>query len=232
MGSDANQSMDLVLVGRARAGDPVAREELVKKYTPMVKHIVRHHYASFLDFDDLTQEGLIGLLGAIDEYRPDAFDVKFSSFAYVCIIRKVYNAIKRTNGNKHRALNEAVSLYGFVNADGTRTVLDRLDDHRQPDPLESVSEKLMEQQLTRLLRGHLSLLEYTVINLILQGYAAAEIERVIGVKAKVVDNARTRAKMKLRRLVERYGSLLDPRVPLTARRRQDLYVRLEASGSG
>lgn len=232
MRDDGNQSLDLILVERVRAGDAAAREELVRKYTPMVKHIVRHHYASFLDFDDLTQEGLIGLLGAIDEYRPDKFDVKFSSFAYICIIRKVYNAIKQTNGNKHRALNEALSLYGSTNADGTRIVLDRLEDHRQPDPLESVSEKLMSQQLTRLLRNHLSLLEFTVISLLLQGYTAGEIERVIGVKAKVVDNARTRAKLKLRRLVNRYGSLLDPRVPLTARRRQDLYVRLAAPGCG
>src|SRR5690625_3879933 len=108
MRDDANQALDLALAPRVRGGDAAAREELVKKYIPMVKHIVRNHYASFLDFDDLTQEGLIGLLGAIDEYRPDKFDVKFSSFAYICIIRKVYNAIKQTNGNKHRALNEAV----------------------------------------------------------------------------------------------------------------------------
>ena len=102
MRNDANQAVDMDLVARVRGGDGTRREELVKKYTPMVKHIVRNHYAGFLDFDDLTQEGLIGLLGAIDEYRPDKFDVKFSSFAYICIIRKVYNVIKQTNGNKHR----------------------------------------------------------------------------------------------------------------------------------
>lgn len=231
MRDNANQSLDLALVARVRAGDAAAREELVKKYTPMVKHIVRNHYASFLDFDDLTQEGLIGLLGAIDEYRPDKFDVRFSSFAYICIIRKVYNAIKQTNGNKHRALNEAISLYSYVNSDETRTMLDRFDDDSQKDPLECVAEKLMDQQLTKLLRSHLSLLEYTVVQLLLQGYTAGEIERVIGVKAKVVDNARTRAKLKLRRLVERYGSLLDPRVPLKVRRRKDLYVQLGATVS-
>lgn len=228
MPDDANQSVDLALVARVRDGDRAAREELVKKYTPMVKHIVRHHYASFLDFDDLTQEGLIGLLGAIDEYRPDKFNVKFSSFAYICIIRKVYNAIKQTNGNKHRALNEAVSFYTTVHADENRTVLDRLEDVTQPDPSEWVMDKLMDQHLTRLLRSHLSLLEFTVVQLLLQGYTAGEIQQLMGVKAKVVDNARTRAKLKLRRLVERYGSLLDPAVPINPRRRKDLYTQLPA----
>lgn len=232
MRNDANQAVDMDLVARVRGGDGTAREELVKKYTPMVKHIVRNHYAGFLDFDDLTQEGLIGLLGAIDEYRPDKFDVKFSSFAYICIIRKVYNVIKQTNGNKHRALNEAVSLYSTFNTGETRTMLDRLDDVRQLDPSEWVAEKLADQQLTRLLRNHLSLLEYTVVALLLQGYTAGEIQRYIGVKAKVVDNARTRARLKLRRLVDRYGSLLDPRVPLTPRRRKDLYVHVAAVKSG
>ncbi|MFO7265195.1 MAG: sigma-70 family RNA polymerase sigma factor [Limnochordales bacterium] len=228
MPHDANQAADLALVARVRAGDGAAREELIRKYTPMVKHIVRHHAAGFLDFDDLTQEGLIGLLGAIDEYRPEEFEVKFSSFAYLCILRKVYNAIKQTRGNKHRLLNEAVSLHSPAFADETRTVLDRVDDDAQPDPCDVVADKLMAQHLTRLLRNHLSLLEFTVVQLMMQGYTAAEIQRLVGVKAKTVDNARTRAKLKLRRIVERYGSLSDPAVPLKPRRRRDVYGHLRA----
>ncbi|MGB4266081.1 MAG: sigma-70 family RNA polymerase sigma factor, partial [Limnochordia bacterium] len=91
---DSNQQWDYSLITRIRLGDEEAKETLVLKYIPMVKHIVRNYYASFLDFDDLLQEGIIGLLHAIDEYRPDLYDVKFSSFAYICIIRKIYNVIK------------------------------------------------------------------------------------------------------------------------------------------
>lgn len=232
MGHEGNQQRDLALLMRARAGDGAAKEELVQKYIPMVKHIARHHYASFLDVDDLTQEGLIGLLGAIDEYRPHDYDVKFSSFAYLCILRKVYNAIKQTNSTKHRALNDAISLYSRVSSDDDRTVMERCDDASQPDPLDWVAEKLTVQYLDRVLRSHLSLLEYTVMNLLLRGYTVAEIERAIGVGAKVVDNARTRVRLKLRRLVEEYGSLLDPRVPMAVRRRKDLYDRLNVRLSG
>ena len=92
---DLNQQRDFNLIARIRLGDQDAKEKLVLKYVPMVKHIVRNFYASFLDFDDLLQEGVIGLLSAIDEYKPDQYDVKFSSFAYICIIRKIYNVIKQ-----------------------------------------------------------------------------------------------------------------------------------------
>lgn len=227
---DANQARDLELIRQIRANVPGAMEALVEKYVPLVRHIARHHYAKRMDFEDLFQEGLIGLLHAVEEYRPDRYDVKFSSFAYLCITRKVYNVIKQTNGRKHRVLNDAVSLQSFVSWEENRTLLDLWIDENQVDPQRIVEEKLTATDLRRLLRNHLSLLEYTVLGLLLQGFTCSDIERRIGVSAKAVDNARTRVKMKLRRLLDRYGSLLSPQVPQKARRRRDLYVnlRLEA----
>ena|GEM_PF-87252 len=228
MRGDRNQLRDLALIRRIRGGDPQAKDELVQKYLPMVKHIVKRHYASFLEFEDLMQEGFIGLLAAIDEYRPDSFDVKFSSFAYMCIIRKVYNAIKQSNGNKHKALNQALSLQAYVNADETRTVMDLLPlVDPSVDPEELLEEKSTNHRINLLLKNHLSLLEYTVIALLLQGYSSGEIERAIGVKAKVIDNARTRVKAKLKRIVDTYGSLMNPCIPLNVRRRKDLYMKIQ-----
>lgn len=221
---DANQDKDLALIRRIRQGDRQATEELVQKYLPMVKHIARRHYAAFLDFDDLLQEGLIGLLNAIEEYKPEEYAIKFSSFAYLCIIRKIYNIIKQANGAKHRALNEAVSLHSFVGTDDHRTMFDLLPLGVDQDPGEVVENKLIAQHIQRILANHLSLLEYAVAALLLQGYSCAEIERRIGVGAKAVDNARTRVKLKLRRILRQYGSLLHPKVPTKVRRRQDLYA--------
>ena len=231
MAATANQIRDLELIARIRNGDLESRDDLVKKYLPMVKHIVKKHYASFLEFDDLMQEGFIGLLGAIDEYRPEEFNVKFSSFAYMCIIRKVYNVIKQTNGNKHKALNDAISLHSYVNADETRTVMDLIPlSESSVDPHETVERKAVSQWIDRLLSNHLSILEYTVATLILQGYSSGEIERVIGVNAKVVDNARTRVKQKLKRIVDTYGSLLSPRIPEKVRQRRDLFMEVQIGG--
>lgn len=226
MVADMNQERDLALLRRIRLDDPRGKEEMVQKYLPMVKHIVRKHYASFLEFDDLMQEGFIGLLAAIQEYKPE-YHVKFSSFAYICIIRKVYNAIKQSNGNKHRLLNNAISLYSYVNCDETRTIMDLVSDEESAsDPVDMIEAKMVQQKISELLSSHLSLLEYKVVTLLLDGYTCSEIEKKIGVKAKVVDNARTRAKLKLRKLLKTYGSLLSPSVPTKVRRRKDLYLNL------
>lgn len=224
--AEAGQAADVSLIARMRSGDARAGEELVRKYLPMVKHIARRYYASFLEFEDLLQEGLIGLLGATREYRPDRFAVKFSSFAYLCILRKIYNVIKQTSGAKHKALNDAVCLF-----DGARPLLDVLP-AAGIDPVEAVEDRLVGERIEAILREHLSALEYTVVCLLRGGYTCREIERTVGVSAKAVDNARTRVKMKLQRLVARYGSLLDPRVPLSARRRPDLCLALPGSRLG
>ncbi len=222
---NSNQNIDLGLIQRIRADDEEARDILVVKYVPMVKYIIRNYYSSFLDFEDLLQEGLIGLLSAIAEYRPDEYDVKFSTFAYICIIRRVYNVIKHTSGNKHRLLNEATSLQAPVGADENRTIMDFVaDGANQVDPEMILEERLVNEIIGQVLKNHLSLLEYAVITRFLQGYTAGEIEQEMGVGLKVIDNARTRVKTKLRRLIDEHGSLLSPHVPTDVRRRKDLYL--------
>jgi RNA polymerase sporulation-specific sigma factor len=222
-----NQAVDMELIQRVRSGDESARDSLVLKYIPMVKYIIRNYYSSFLDFEDLVQEGLIGLLSAIDEYKPEEYDVKFSSFAYLCIIRRVYNVIKQSSGNKHRLLNEAASLQTPLGADDSRVMMDIVPAPvNQFDPERVIEEKFVNETIGRVLRNHLSLLEYAVISRLIRGYSAREIEDEIGVGLKVIDNARTRVRTKLRRILDEHGSLLSPHVPSDVRRREDLYLQL------
>lgn len=225
-----NQTIDLGLIDQLRAGGEEARDKLIVKYIPMVKYIIRNYYSSFLDFEDLLQEGLIGLLSAIDEYRPDEYDVKFSSFAYICIIRRVYNVIKLTTGNKHRLLNEATSLQSPIGSDESRSMLDLVAAGvPEFDPEEVFEEKYITEVIGTVLRNHLSFLEYAVIIRLLKGYSAREIEEEMGVGLKVIDNARTRVKSKIKRLLDEHGSLLSPHVPTNVRKREDLYLNLPGS---
>ena len=225
-----NQTIDLGLIDQLRAGDEEARDKLIVKYIPMVKYIIRNYYSSFLDFEDLLQEGLIGFLSAIDEYRPDEYDVKFSSFAYICIIRRVYNVIKLTTGNKHRLLNEATSLQSPIGSDESRSMLDLVAAGvPEFDPEEVFEEKYITEVIGTVLRNHLSLLEYAVIIRLLKGYSAREIEEEMGVGLKVIDNARTLVKSKIKRLLDEHGSLLSPHVPTNVRKREDLYLNLPGS---
>ncbi len=63
--------------------DPMARERLVLSYAPMVKYVagrIGSTLPSYIDLEDLTSYGLVGLLDAIDRFEP-ARGVKFETFA-------------------------------------------------------------------------------------------------------------------------------------------------------
>jgi RNA polymerase sporulation-specific sigma factor len=106
-------------------------------------------------------------------------------------------------------------------------IIDFVEDRtHQVDPEEILEERLINDIIGQVLKNHLSLLEYAVITRLLQGYTASEIEEEMGIGLKVIDNARTRVKTKLRRLIDEYGSLLSPQVPTNVRKRKDLYLNV------
>ena len=123
--------------------------------------------------------------------------------------------------------NEAISLQSAIGLDENRTVLDLIPAEPEDiDPQHLIEEKIVNSLLDQVLKNHLSVLEYAVIVRLIKGYTCSEIQAEIGVGPKVIDNARTRVKAKLRRLLGEYGSLLSPDVPTEVRRREDLYLDL------
>lgn len=57
------------LIRRAQAGDRKALDRLVRRNIRFVYHIARKFINRGLDFEDLVQEGLLGLLRAIDKFE-------------------------------------------------------------------------------------------------------------------------------------------------------------------
>jgi RNA polymerase sigma factor FliA len=69
------------------SGDEQARERLVAAYTPLVKYAarqIRAHMPAHVDSADLVSYGLVGLMAAIDRFRPDR-KTRFDTYAMVRI---------------------------------------------------------------------------------------------------------------------------------------------------
>lgn len=196
-----NQDIDLNLLYRIRNGDKRAFDELVVKYNPMIRRILKKFYFGYEETEDLIQEGMIGLIGAVREYDETRFQVKFSSFAYMCILRKLCNVIKGMN-NKKNLHWQFLSL---------KSLRDFLIDY-QSDPMDRLENVAMDDQLFFVLKKHLSVLEFRVILFMLNGYSLNEIAVKMGIQVKSVDNARTRAKLKIKNMVLKYGSLFNPQL--------------------
>lgn len=81
------------LIARYRLGDPEAKRELVEANLRLVLSIARRFNAKSLSFEDLVQEGAIGLQHALDKYNPDRGRV--STYATYWIRQAIVRALER-----------------------------------------------------------------------------------------------------------------------------------------
>ena len=68
------------LIRRSRAGDKLAREQVIKENMPLVYSIVKRFTGRGYEVEDLSQIGAIGLIKAVDNFNMN-FEVKFSTYA-------------------------------------------------------------------------------------------------------------------------------------------------------
>src|SRR2546429_5050578 len=101
--------LDLQLVLKARNGDSVALDQLIRRYTGFVRLKSSSYFLAGGDSEDLIQEGLIGLYKAVRDFRSDK-ETSFRSFAELCVTRQIITAIKTATRFKHAPLNTYVSF--------------------------------------------------------------------------------------------------------------------------
>jgi RNA polymerase sigma factor (sigma-70 family) len=80
------------LLRAARRGDRVARDRLVSSQLELVRSVAWRYRDLGLPFDDLVQEGSLGLLDAIEQYDP-ARGPDFDSYARFRVRRAIRNAL-------------------------------------------------------------------------------------------------------------------------------------------
>ena len=108
--------------------DPKLKEELIRKYSPMVKYIVsrlKGALPSGVDEEDLLSFGIMGLLEAIDRFNPNR-NVKFETFASLRIKGAIIDELRRLGWiprsvqEKMRRLEEArLTLFSKLGRDPT-----------------------------------------------------------------------------------------------------------------
>lgn len=188
---------DRITIKRIRNGELGARNDLIKKYEKTVKRIAGKYFVAGGDENDLSQEGMCGLLKAIDGFDLDK-DIPFSAFAMTCIKRKIVTAIKNSTRQKHIPLNSSISLTqeAFGDAEDGRQVIDTIQ-IQTPDVADTVAAKESLAQIYIKMSSVLSPLERDVFQYKLSGYSYDQMAGIIGTTPKAVDNAVQRIKGKL-----------------------------------
>ena len=95
-----------------RAGDPAAREKLIRHNLRLVAHIVKKYYALPGDQDDLISIGTIGLMKAVDTFDSDR-RARFSTYASRCIENEILMYLRKSSNRRQEA-----SIDEPLNTDG------------------------------------------------------------------------------------------------------------------
>src|SRR2546428_4663735 len=189
---------DLQLVLKARNGDSVALDQLIRRYTGFVRLKASSYFLAGGDSEDLIQEGLIGLYKAVRDFRTDK-ETSFRSFSEPCLTRQIITAIKTATRFKHQPLNQYVSFShtpAGQDTDGECTLGDALPGSIVDEPSIVVVSTEELQSLVFTLGTGLSKLEHDALKLYLEGSSYEEMAERLGCDTKTIENAPQRGKRK------------------------------------
>lgn len=180
-----------------------ANETLFKKYEPVIEYYARKYLplveGKGIDYNDLYQEGLIGLDAAIKGYK-DQKDIKFSTFAFVCIKRKIITAVKRASRKKHSILNESYSI-DYHNADDDKNGFDNVVYNNDGGIEDLLVSKENAQYFNKRLQEELTPFEKEVYELRLFGFNYDEISKNLKRTTKSIESALFRIRIKLKNIL-------------------------------
>ena len=184
---------DEQLIISGESFDDIATE-LILRYAKTVSIKAAHFTSKQNEFDDLFQEGMLGLLSAVGKYKRDG-NASFKTFAEVCIENRLKNAVKKASARPENADNVDVEIL-TENSGSTQSPEDII-----------VSRENLEHMVKKI-HQNLSPLEYEVLEMTVGGYTYEQIAKRKSISLKAVDNALQRARRKLKSIFKQVFAAL------------------------
>ncbi|KGF47676.1 RNA polymerase factor sigma-70 [Veillonella montpellierensis DNF00314] len=201
--SDYRTMTDETLIKLAQTkDDDSAIDFIVNKYKNFVRAKARSYFLMGADYEDIIQEGMIGLYKAIRDFKPEK-QASFHGFAEICIVRQMITAVKAATRQKHMPLNSYVSLNKPIyTEESERTLMDMLSERAITDPEELLISQEQFKDTELMMGKMLSNLEWEVLLAYLDGKPYQTIAEETGRSIKSIDNALQRVKRKLDKYLE------------------------------
>ena len=175
---------------RAKSMDEDAIKEIFLIFKPVIKEMSVKYFLAGADREDVIQEAMIALFGAIKSYDVDKND-NFYPFGRKCIDLKMKSAVKNSLRQKHSPLNTSVSI-------DEQTELEIFSQY--PDPEEEYINNENYVLINEKLKEVLSPLELTVVSLLNMGMKTSEISEILKKSQKSVNNTLQRIRKKVQDL--------------------------------
>ena len=183
-------------------GEPQAKEKLIVHNLRLVAHIAKKYASSRTDGDDLVSIGTIGLMKAVNTFRPESG--KLTSYASRCIENEILMHLRSEKKRRNTvSLNDPIG----ADADGNEVRLMDLLDAGDEGVDEKVERRVEARRALEALEGRLEPREKQVI---LLRYALADgvqrpqhdVGKILGISRSYVSRIEKQALEKIRRAME------------------------------
>lgn len=195
---------DYELVSMAQEQNEDATLILHQKYQPLIHKKSRKFYQYLqnkgIELEDLIQECTIGFEEAIHNFNQND-NVRFYTFACVCMDRQLMSELTRLNRDKHKFLNEAIPLETIDENNENGNLIDFIQDNTNNPEIGLLSKSETENLYAQIIK-HLTSLEECVFRLKIQNFNYKEIADILDKDEKSIDNAIQRIKTKIKTIVK------------------------------
>lgn len=138
--------------------DRSAKNKLIKHNLRLVAHIAKKYYSEKAEFDDLISIGTIGLIKAINTFKPSK-NIKLSSYASRCIENEILMHFRSS-----RKSSMDISMNEPIETDKNGNTLTLMDTISTGDTiLDTINTKINIQKLSKFLVKNLSPRERIII---------------------------------------------------------------------
>ena len=111
------------------AGDGKARSELIEHNLRLVAHIVKKYYSAYSEQDDLISIGTVGLIKAVDSFKPDK-GTRLATYAAKCVENEILMHFRSLKKSAHD-----ISLEDPIDSDSEGNPLTLMDIICTPDSI-------------------------------------------------------------------------------------------------
>lgn len=195
---------DFELISYIRESSEEANEIIFEKYKPLIVSLatkmVNYSPNLGLEINDLIQEGMIGLSTAINAFNEND-EASFYTYAKTCIERKIISTMIAAKRQKHKILNESMSIELYTD-DNNTSIIDALVVDNSYNPENVIFQTENEIKLIEEIRKELTPLEEQVFDLKISGFKYREIADILDKELKVIDNALNRIKTKVKNILQ------------------------------
>lgn len=183
------------MINKIKSGDQEAFNNLLELHYKMIFSIINSFNKNNGDFsineDDLFQEGSLGLYEAVLCFD-DSIDIKFSTFAYNIIRRKILNEIRRQK-RIYEKESYSIDSYSFFEQRAPYLINEDMHFYKKQDSINYLLENVISK---------LSIEDRTIVKMRREQIPYKQISETLNISSKRVDNRISSIKRKCKKALK------------------------------